>query len=69
MQPATTRSCCLVDGFYLARAAATFGDATGHYEVVLPDLARAFGVTRDWVGGGSFVISRSFNPDRRLQFS
>jgi hypothetical protein len=25
-----------VDGFYLARAAATFGDATGHYEVVLP---------------------------------
>src|ERR1700758_5028511 len=27
-----------IDGFYLARAAATFGNAKDHYEVVLPDL-------------------------------
>ena len=28
--------------FRLARAAATFGDATGDYEAVLPDLTRAY---------------------------
>ena len=41
-----------VDGFYLARAAATFGDAKGNYEQVLPDLEHGFRITRDWVGGG-----------------
>src|SRR5215831_7627790 len=41
-----------VNGFYLARAAATFGDAKSNYEQVLPDLTRGFAITRDWVGGG-----------------
>jgi hypothetical protein len=40
-----------INGFYLARAAARFGGSTGNYERVLPDLTRAFGITRDWVGG------------------
>ncbi len=38
--------------FHLARAAATFGDAREHYEVVLPDLERAYGITKDWVSAG-----------------
>ena len=29
-------------GFYLARAAATFGDARANYETVLPDLEHAY---------------------------
>lgn len=36
--------------FYLARAAATFGNARGNYEVVLPDLERAYAIARDWSG-------------------
>jgi hypothetical protein len=36
--------------FHLARAAATFGDATGGYERVLPDLERAYAIARDWTG-------------------
>jgi hypothetical protein len=37
-----------VEGFHLARAAATFGDLTGHYEVVLPDLEAAYDRVRSW---------------------
>jgi hypothetical protein len=37
-------------GFYLARAAATFGEAKGDYERVLPDLERAYTIARDWTG-------------------
>jgi hypothetical protein len=44
-----------VQGFHLARAAATFGDATDHYEVVLPDLEAAYGTVRSWTGA-------SFDP-------
>ena len=40
------------EGFYLARAAATFGDARANYDVVLPDLERAFGIAKDWVQAG-----------------
>jgi len=39
-------------GFYLARAAATFGDARGDYERVLPDLERAYEIEKDWVRAG-----------------
>jgi len=39
-------------GFHLARAAATFGDARGDYERVLPDLERAYAIARDWNGAG-----------------
>lgn len=42
-------------GFYLARAAATFGKATGDYERVIPDLERAYRIEREWLGA-------SFNP-------
>jgi hypothetical protein len=38
------------EGFHLARAAATFGDLHGGYDVVLPDLEAAYGMARDWVG-------------------
>jgi hypothetical protein len=38
------------EGFYLARAAATFGDLHGGYDRVLPDLEAAYGMARDWVG-------------------
>lgn len=41
-----------VEGFHLARAAATFGDATGNYEVVLPDLEAAYSVAKDWLHAG-----------------
>ena len=37
-------------GFHLARAAATFGDARGDYERVLPDLEQAYTIARDWTG-------------------
>jgi hypothetical protein len=37
-----------IEGFHLARAAATFGDATGNYEVVLPDLEAAYAKARSW---------------------
>ena len=36
------------EGFHLARAAATFGDARANYESVLPDLENAFATVRDW---------------------
>ncbi len=38
--------------FHLARAAATFGDARGDYESVLPDLERAYAIARDWSSAG-----------------
>jgi hypothetical protein len=41
-----------VAGFHLARAAAVFGDARGDYDRVLPDLARAYAIARDWTGSG-----------------
>lgn len=41
-----------VAGFHLARAAATFGDAKGDYERVLPDLERAYEIEKDWVHAG-----------------
>ena len=39
-----------LEGFHLARAAATFGDRTDHDEVVLPDLEAAYGRVRSWTG-------------------
>jgi hypothetical protein len=36
--------------FHLARAAATFGDLRGNYEQVLPDLERAYTISKDWTG-------------------
>jgi hypothetical protein len=37
-----------VQGFHLARAAATFGDLRGGYEVVLPDLEAAYAKAKSW---------------------
>jgi hypothetical protein len=34
--------------FHLARAAATFGDLRGNYDVVLPDLEAAYSQVRSW---------------------
>jgi hypothetical protein len=39
-------------GFYLARPAARFAGMKGDYELVLPDLERAFTIARDWTGAG-----------------
>jgi hypothetical protein len=39
-----------VEGFHLARAAATFSDLTDHYDVVLPDLEAAYDKVRSWTG-------------------
>jgi hypothetical protein len=39
-------------GFRLARAAATFGDATSNYERVLPDLESAYAVAQRWLTAG-----------------
>ena len=39
-----------VEGFHLARAAATFADLKTNYEVVLPDLEAAYETTRSWTG-------------------
>lgn len=36
--------------FHLARAAATFGDTTGEYDRVLPDLEAGYAIARDWTG-------------------
>ena len=41
-----------VEGFHLARAAATFGDVTDHYDVVLPDLEAAYEKVRSWTDAG-----------------
>jgi hypothetical protein len=40
------------EGFHLARAAATFGDARANYESVLPDLENAYGIAKDWLHAG-----------------
>jgi hypothetical protein len=40
------------EGFYLARAAATFGDATSNYDRVLRDLESAYTVAQRWLGAG-----------------
>src|SRR5262245_14772260 len=37
-----------VEGFHLARAAATFGDLKGGYDVVLPDLEAAYEKAKSW---------------------
>jgi len=39
-------------GFYLGRAAATFGNLRADYEQVLPDLQRAYTIARDWTSAG-----------------
>ena len=39
-----------LEGFHLARAAATFGDLHGGYDVVLPDLEAAYAKARSWTG-------------------
>jgi hypothetical protein len=39
-----------VEGFHLARAAATFSDLKEHYDVVLPDLEAAYDKVRSWTG-------------------
>ena len=40
----------VVAGYHLAKAAATFGDATGDYDRVLPDLEAGYTIARDWTG-------------------
>ena len=44
-----------IEAFHLARAAATFGDLKGNYDVVLPDLEAAYDKARAWTGA-------SFDP-------
>jgi len=39
-----------VAGFHLARAAATFADLRSNYDQVLPDLEKAYTISRDWNG-------------------
>ena len=41
-----------VEAFHLARAARTFGNATGHYDAVLPDLEAAYSRARRWTHAG-----------------
>jgi len=41
-----------VEGFHLARAAATFSDLTSNYDVVLPDLETAYATARSWLREG-----------------
>jgi len=41
-----------VEGFHLARAAATFAELKGHYETVLPDLERAYATAARWHRAG-----------------
>jgi hypothetical protein len=41
-----------LEGFHLARAAATFSNVNGNDEVVLPDLESAFRRARDWLHAG-----------------
>jgi len=40
------------EAFHLARAAATFGDLRGGYDVVLPDLEAAYATAKSWLGAG-----------------
>jgi hypothetical protein len=42
----------VIEGFYLARAAATFGDARSDYERVLPDLEQGYRTAKSWLGAG-----------------
>lgn len=37
-----------MEGFHLARAAATFAELRGNYEVVLPDLEAAYAKAKSW---------------------
>jgi len=37
-------------GFYLTRAARTFGDSRSDYERAVPDLERAYAMAKDWTG-------------------
>ena len=39
-----------LEGFHLARAAATFADLEGGYDVVLPDLEAAYAKAQSWTG-------------------
>ncbi len=39
-----------IEGFHLARAAATFADLKSGYDVVLPDLEAAYAKARSWTG-------------------
>jgi hypothetical protein len=39
-----------LEGFHLARAAATFGDLKGNYDIVLPDLEAAYAKAGSWTG-------------------
>jgi hypothetical protein len=41
-----------IEAFHLARAAATFGDLRGGYEVVLPDLEAAYSTAKSWLRAG-----------------
>jgi hypothetical protein len=36
--------------YHLGRAASTFGDATGDYDRVLPDLEAGYAIARNWTG-------------------
>jgi hypothetical protein len=36
-------------GYHLARAAAAFGNARAHYEVVLPDLEAGYATAKEWL--------------------
>ena len=40
------------EGLHLARAAATFGDLRGNYEIVLPDLEAAYATAKGWLNAG-----------------
>ena len=40
------------EAFYLARAAAVFGNARSNYEQVLPDLETGYTIAGDWLGAG-----------------
>jgi hypothetical protein len=46
-----------IEAFHLARAAATFAELKGNYEVVLPDLEAAYGKARSWTDA-------EFDPSR-----
>ena len=41
-----------LEAFHLARAAATFADLKGGYDVVLPDLEAAYATARSWTSAG-----------------
>jgi hypothetical protein len=40
------------EAFHLARAAATFADLKGDYEIVLPDLEAAYATAKSWLRAG-----------------